>query len=118
MSRASGPVILALAAAFVFAVSASAQVTVLAHATVIDGTGSAPQNDVTLVLESGRIRDIGSASKIAAPAGATVLDLTGRFIVPSRSCPTPVFTSPSGPTAAAPPTAFSSRDFSSTGRWT
>jgi imidazolonepropionase-like amidohydrolase len=82
MNRAIGPVILALAAAFLFAASASAQVTVLAHATVIDGTGSAPQNDVTLVLENGRIRDIGSSSKIAAPAGANVLDLTGRFIVP------------------------------------
>src|SRR3989441_2111772 len=82
MKTASRPVILTLAAAFFFAVSASAQVTVLAHATVIDGTGSAPQNDVTVVMGNGRIRDIGSSSKIAAPAGATVLDLTGRFIVP------------------------------------
>jgi imidazolonepropionase-like amidohydrolase len=82
MKRASPSVILALAAAFLLAASASAQVTVLAHATLIDGTGSAPQNDVTLVMENGRIRDIGSSSKIAAPSGATVLDLTGRFIVP------------------------------------
>src|SRR6266849_897712 len=82
MNRASRPVILALAAAFLSAVSGSAQVAVLAHATVIDGTGAAPQTDVTVVLENGRIRDIGSSSKIVAPAGATVLDLTGRFIVP------------------------------------
>ena len=82
MKTASRPVILTLAAAFFFAVSASAQFTVLAHATVIDGTGSAPQNDVTVVMGNGCIRDIGSSSKIAAPADATVLDLTGRFIVP------------------------------------
>ena len=63
MKKAIGPVILALAAAFLFAASASAQVTVLAHATVIDGTGSAPQNDVTLVLENGLIRDIGSSMR-------------------------------------------------------
>src|SRR6185503_5285220 len=73
---------LALAAAFWCAPSAVAQVTVLTHATVIDGTGSAPQNDVTLVLENGLVRDIGSSSRIAAPASATVLDLTGRFVVP------------------------------------
>jgi imidazolonepropionase-like amidohydrolase len=82
MNRAIGPVILATAAAVLFAATASAQVTVLAHATVIDGTGSPPHNDVTVVMEAGRIRDIGPSSKIAAPAGATVVDLTGRFIVP------------------------------------
>ena len=60
MNRAIGPVTLAAAAAFLFAVNATAQVTVLAHATVIDGTGSAPQSDVSVVMEDGRIRDIGS----------------------------------------------------------
>ena len=57
-----------------------AQVTVLRNATVIDGTGAPPQPDVTLVLENGRIRDIGPG--VAAPAGATVVDLTGKFVVP------------------------------------
>jgi len=59
-----------------------AQVTVLTHATVIDGSGSQPQRDITIVMESGRIRDMGPSSKIPTPAGATVLDLTGKFIVP------------------------------------
>ena len=71
-----------LAAALSLTVSASAQVTVLAHATLIDGTGAAPQNDVTLVMENGRIRDLGSSARIAVPSGATVLDLTGKFVVP------------------------------------
>ena len=71
-----------LAAGLLFTASASAQVTVLTHATVIDGTGAAPQNDTTIVMESGRIRDMGPASKITVPSGATVVDLTGKFIVP------------------------------------
>ena len=74
--------VLNLAAILFLAVGASAQVTVLTHGTVIDGTGAAPQNDVTIVMENGRIRDMGPSSKIPTPAGATVLDLTGKFIVP------------------------------------
>jgi len=71
-----------LAAALLFASSAAAQTTALTHATVIDGTGAAPQSDVTIVMETGRIREIGPASKVSPPAGATVIDLTGKFIVP------------------------------------
>src|SRR5438445_339547 len=72
--------LIALAAAVLFAGSATAQVTALTHATVIDGTGAAAQNDVTIMIENGRIRDMGGAR--AAPAGATVIDLTGKFVVP------------------------------------
>src|SRR5215813_14010487 len=71
-----------LATAPLFAASATAQTTVLTHATVIDGTGTAPQSDVTIVMENGRIREIGPASKVSPPPGATVLDLTGKFVVP------------------------------------
>ena len=75
------PLIIAAAALF-FAERAAAQVTVLTHVTVIDGTGAAAQNDITIVMENGRIRDMGPSSKISAPASATVLDLTGKFVVP------------------------------------
>ena len=71
-----------LLAALLFAVSAAAQVTVLTRATIIDGTGAPPQKDITIVMESGRIRDMGPAPKVPTPAGATVLDLTGKFVVP------------------------------------
>jgi imidazolonepropionase-like amidohydrolase len=74
--------IIVLVAVLLFAVRAMAQVTVLTHATVIDGSGAQPQRDITIVMESGRIRDMGPSSKIPTPAGATVLDLTGKFIVP------------------------------------
>jgi imidazolonepropionase-like amidohydrolase len=59
---------------------AQAQVTALTHATVIDGTGAPPQADVTIVMENGRIRDIGAG--LPAPAGATVIDLSGKYVTP------------------------------------
>jgi imidazolonepropionase-like amidohydrolase len=64
------------------AAEATAQVTVLTNATLIDGTGSAPQPNTTIVMENGRIRDLGPGSATPAPAGATVIDLAGKFIVP------------------------------------
>ena len=62
--------------------SAAAQVTALTRATVIDGTGAPPQKDVTIVMEGGRIRDLGPSSRVTVPAGATVVDLSGKFVVP------------------------------------
>jgi imidazolonepropionase-like amidohydrolase len=61
---------------------ANAQVTVLSRATLIDGARGAPQKEVSIVIEGGRIRDLGPASKIPAPAGAAVVNAAGKFIVP------------------------------------
>jgi imidazolonepropionase-like amidohydrolase len=72
--------LLVLAAAALFSGTAAAQVTVLHNATLIDGSGAPPQAGVTVVIENGRIRDLGPG--VAAPAGATVVDLTGKFVVP------------------------------------
>jgi len=69
-------------AVLLFSESAVAQVTVLTRATVIDGSGAPPQKDITIVMESGRIRDMGGSLKMPSRAGATVVDLTGKFIVP------------------------------------
>src|SRR5437016_5328044 len=80
MKRSSAIII--LATALFFAVRVSAQVTALTHVTVIDGTGAGPQNDVTIVMENDHIRDMGPTSKISAPAGAIVVDLSGKFILP------------------------------------
>jgi imidazolonepropionase-like amidohydrolase len=61
---------------------AFAQVTVLARVTLIDGSGAPPRRDVSVVMENGRIRDIAPAASLAAPAGAEVIDATGKFVVP------------------------------------
>ena len=82
MRKPSILIIFSLAAALLFTVSAPAQVIVLTRATVIDGSGAGAQKDVTIVMENGRIRDMGPSSKLPVPAGATVLDLSGKFIVP------------------------------------
>jgi imidazolonepropionase-like amidohydrolase len=68
--------------ALLFTASAESQVTALTRATVIDGTGAEPQKDVTIIMENGRIRDMGPSSKIAVPAGAAVVDIAGKFVVP------------------------------------
>jgi imidazolonepropionase-like amidohydrolase len=82
MRKPSILIILILAAALLFAASAAAQVIVLTRATVIDGSGAPPEKDMTIVIENGRIRDMGPSSKIPTPAGANVVDLSGKFIVP------------------------------------
>jgi hypothetical protein len=76
-----------LAVAMLFSAGATAQVTVLTHAMVIDGTGAGAQKDLTIVIENGRIRDMGPSSKVTVPAGAMVVDLSGKFVVPGSSMP-------------------------------
>ena len=49
------------------AAAAPAQTIALTNATLIDGSGAPPQAGVTIVMEAGRIRDIGPAAQ--APAG-------------------------------------------------
>ena len=56
-------------------------VTALTHATVLDGTGTAPRTDMTILIENGRIRDV-RPSALGVPPGAAVTDLTGRFVIP------------------------------------
>jgi imidazolonepropionase-like amidohydrolase len=71
-----------LAFAMLAASNAPAQVTVLTRATVIDGTGAPAQKDITIVMEAGRIRDMGPSASVTVPAGAAVTDVSGKFVVP------------------------------------
>ena len=49
-------------------------------ATVIDGTGAAPIAGATIVVSDGRIQAVGR--NMTVPAGATRVDMTGKFITP------------------------------------
>ncbi len=69
-----------LLAAALAASGLGAQVTVLKNVRLIDGTGRQPFTDVSIVISGGRIREIGGKPKI--PAGATVVDLTGKTVMP------------------------------------
>ena len=61
--------------------AAPAQVTVLRHVTVIDGNGGAPRRNASLVIQGDKISAINDAS-LPIPAGAKVLDLPGKTIMP------------------------------------
>src|SRR6266446_10579680 len=50
-------------------------------ATIIDGLSDAPLRDRSLLIEGNTIRDLLPADA-PAPAGAQVLDLSGKFIIP------------------------------------
>src|SRR5688500_10486346 len=63
-------------------VSASEPVVALTNVTVIDGTGSAPKPNQTVVIQNGRIAEVGPASSVRPPAGARTMDLTGSTVIP------------------------------------
>ena len=64
-------------------VSEDAPVLVLEHVRVIDGTGAAPAEDQRIEVAGGKIVRVQSATQRSAyPAGAKVLNLTGRTVIP------------------------------------
>jgi Amidohydrolase family len=54
----------------------------LTGATLIDGTGRAPIVNAAVVVDNGRIVSAGPVASVAIPAGATPVDVSGKFIVP------------------------------------
>jgi imidazolonepropionase-like amidohydrolase len=56
----------------------NAPVVALEHVRVIDGTGAAPMEDQTIVIDNGKIASIGGA----IPEGAHRLDLSGQTVIP------------------------------------
>jgi imidazolonepropionase-like amidohydrolase len=53
---------------------------VFTHATIIDVTGAAPTRDATVVITGDRISAIGD--NVPVPAGAQVVDASGKFLIP------------------------------------
>ena len=56
--------------------------TALTNARVIDGTGGAPLEQATVIISNGTIEAVGVASAVTIPEGATVVDMTGKTIMP------------------------------------
>lgn len=63
-------------------VRVDAPVVALTHVRLIDGTGAAPREDQTIIIDSDRIAQAGPSSTVTPPAGATVLDLRGHTVTP------------------------------------
>jgi imidazolonepropionase-like amidohydrolase len=63
-------------------VSVPEPVVALTNVRVIDGTGAAPRDNQTIVIENGRIARMGPSASTQAPAGARVMDLSGHSVIP------------------------------------
>jgi len=63
-------------------VTVDAPAVVLTHVRVIDGTGAPAREDQTVVISGGRITALGEAASTPAPAGARVIELRERTIIP------------------------------------
>src|ERR1051325_2254614 len=49
---------------------------------LIDGTGRTPVDDAVVVIQNGRFQAVGRGGAVAVPAGAEVIDVKGRTILP------------------------------------
>src|SRR6516225_11827780 len=61
----------------------TSSVLVLDHVRIIDGTGAAPQDDMRVDIENGKITRVQSAKlRNAYPLNAKVVDLSGKTVIP------------------------------------
>jgi cytosine/adenosine deaminase-related metal-dependent hydrolase len=63
-------------------VKVDAPVVALTNVRVIDGAGAPARAGQTLIIRGGNIAEVGDAARVRRPEGATVLDLTGRSVIP------------------------------------
>ena len=57
-------------------------VVAISNVLLIDGTGAAAQPGQTVIVQNGVITEVGPAKKVKVPAGAVVVDGTGRTLIP------------------------------------
>ena len=76
------PALRAAAALVMLSGTAVAQTTALVGATVIDGTGKPSVANAVVIVAGDRLRCVGTAAQCPIPAGATRVEVTGRFITP------------------------------------
>ena len=71
-----------VAAALAPGLSARAQTLVIQGGTLIDGTGRPPIDNSVIVIEGDRFKAVGRSGEVAIPAGAQVVDVRGRTVLP------------------------------------
>jgi len=62
--------------------AALAQVTALVGGTVVDLSGKSPITDAVVLVEGERILSVGPAASTPVPAGATVVPMAGKWLIP------------------------------------
>ena len=74
--------IVLLVAIALTASTTSAQVLALTDATVIDVAAGVAEPGMTVVVEDGRITAVGESGGVGVPAAATVVDASGKYLIP------------------------------------
>src|SRR5918992_4568420 len=64
------------------AAAAAQPAVVIRNVTVIPMTGAAPAARQSVVVRDGRVAEIGPSAQVRVPAGATVVDGTGKHLIP------------------------------------
>jgi imidazolonepropionase-like amidohydrolase len=54
----------------------------IVHATIYTMTDSVPIRDGSVVIDGGHLVAVGPARSVTIPAGARVIDATGKFVIP------------------------------------
>lgn len=75
--RLAGAALLALLAS-----PAMAGTTAFAHFTLVDGSGKPALPDAAMIVADDHIAWVGKAAALKAPAGARLVDLSGKFVIP------------------------------------
>jgi imidazolonepropionase-like amidohydrolase len=73
---------LGVAAGLLVAGPAMAEPVLYRNATLIDGTGTPGRAGMSVLVDGERITAVRPDARLAAPAGARVVDLTGKFLLP------------------------------------
>lgn len=63
-------------------VASAASVTMIKNGNLFDSESGTMKPNMTVVIRDGRITDVGPAASVQAPAGANVIDATGRTVMP------------------------------------
>jgi imidazolonepropionase-like amidohydrolase len=63
-------------------VSVDAPVVALTNVRVVDGTGAAPAESQTIVIQGDKITAVGPSSSVRPPQGSRVMDLAGHTVIP------------------------------------
>jgi len=62
--------------------SAAPSIIVIEGGTLIDGTGASALSGTRILIEDGRIQEIGQRGDLSIPAGARVIEAAGKYIIP------------------------------------
>ena len=80
--KISGVVLCLLVGSIVTARQQPAAVSVVQGATVITGTGRAAIRNAAIVIQGGRILDVGPRNEVRVPNNAQVIDARGKWVIP------------------------------------